>query len=84
MRRWRRRRIHCACGSYKAPLYDYQNCLVKQIVGAATQKECKRARGTAAVTTQTQKLADFPLQVRKGSTWPLGVEEDQESEEGRF
>ena len=44
----------------------------------------KRARGTAAVTTQTQALADFSLQVRKGNTWPLGVEEDQEGEEGRF
>lgn len=49
-----------------------------------TQKECKRVRGSAAVTTQTQALADFSLQVRKGSTWPLGVEEDQEGEEGRF
>ena len=27
-------RIHCACESGKAPLYDYQNCLVKNIVGA--------------------------------------------------
>ena len=68
----------------KAPLYDYQNCLVKKIVGAVTQVECKRVRGTAAVTTQTQALADFSLQVRKGSTWPLRVEEDQEGEEGRF
>jgi hypothetical protein len=77
-------RIHCACESCKAPLYDYQNCLVKKIVGAVTQVECKRVRGTAAVTTQTQALADFSLQVRKGSTWPLRVEEDQEGEEGRF
>ena len=44
-------RIHCACESCKAPLYDYQNCLVKKIVGAVTQVECKRVRGTAAVTT---------------------------------
>ena len=36
------------------------------------------------MTTQTQALADFSLQVRKGSTWPLGVDEDQEGEEGRF
>ena len=77
-------RIHCACESCKAPLYDYQNCLVKKIVGAVTQVECKRVRGTAAVTTQTQALADFSLQVRKSSTWPLRVEEDQEGEEGRF
>ena len=77
-------RIHCACESCKAPLYDYQNCLVKKIVGAVTQVECKRVRGTAVVTTQTQALADFSLQVRKGSTWPLRVEEDQEGEEGRF
>ena len=34
--------------------------------------------------TQTQALADFSLQVRKGSMWPLGVEEDQEGKEGRF
>ena len=31
-------RIHCACQSCKAPLCDYQNFLVKQTVGAATQK----------------------------------------------
>ena len=77
-------RIHCACERCKAPLYDYQNCLVKKVAGAVTQKECKRVRGSAAVTTQTQALADFSLQVRKGSTWPLRVEEDQEGEEGRF
>ena len=29
-------RIHC-----KAPLYDYQNCLVEKIVGAVTQVECR-------------------------------------------
>jgi hypothetical protein len=77
-------RIHCACDMFKAPLYDYQNCLVKKADGAVTQKECKRVRGSAAVMTQTQALADFSLQVRKGSTWPLGVKEDQEGEEGRF
>ena len=76
--------VHCACESCKAPLYDYQNFLVKKIIRAVTQVECKRVRGTAAVTTQTQALADFSLQVRKGSTWPLRVEEDQEGEEGRF
>ena len=48
------------------------------------QKECKRARGTAAATTQTQALAGFSLQVRKGNTWPLRVKEYQEGEEGRF
>ena len=37
-----------------------------------------------AVTTQTQALADFSLQVRKGSTWPLRVKGNQEGEEGRF
>ena len=57
---------------------------MKQIFGAATQKEFKRARGTAAVTTQTQALAALSLQVRKGNTWPLGAEEDQGIEEGRF
>jgi len=36
------------------------------------------------VTTQMQALADFSLQVRKGNTWPLRAEEDQEGEEGRF
>ena len=61
-----------------------QNCLVKRIVGAATQKECKRARGIEAVTMQTQALTDFSLQVRKGNTWPLRVKEYQEGEEGRF
>lgn len=70
------------CGDAQRDLK--QNCLVKKIVGAVTQVECKRVRGTAAVTTQTQALADFSLQVRKGSTWPLRVEEDQEGEEGRF
>ena len=60
-------RIHCAFESCKAPLCDYQNCLVKHIVGAATQKECMIARGTAAVTTQTQALAGFSLQVRKAT-----------------
>ena len=69
-------RIHCACERCKAPRYDYQNCLVKKVVGAVTQKECKRVRGSAAVTTQMQALADFSLQVRKGSTWPMRVEED--------
>ena len=77
-------RIHCACERCKAPLCDYQNCLVKNVVGAVTQKECKTVRGSAAVTTQTQALAGFSLQVRKGNTWPLGVEEDQEGEKGRF
>ena len=47
-------RIHCACEKCKAPLYGYQNCLVKRVVGAGTQKDCMRVRGTAAVTTQTQ------------------------------
>ena len=56
-------RIHCACSRCRAPLYDFQNCLVKDIVGASTKKECKRVRGTAAVATQTQALADFALQV---------------------
>ena len=51
-------RVHCACASCKAPIYDFQNCLVKDIVGASTKKECKRVRGTAAVATQTQALAD--------------------------
>jgi hypothetical protein len=36
------------------------------------------------MSTQTQALADFSLKVRKGDTWPLRVEEDQEGEEGRF
>ena len=36
------------------------------------------------MTAQTQALAGFSLQVRKGNTWPLGVEEDQEGEKGRF
>ena len=53
--------IDCACESFRAPLYDYQEFLVKHIAGAAAQKECKRARGTAAVTTQTQALAGFSL-----------------------
>ena len=57
---------------------------MKQIYGAATQKECKGARGTAVVRTQTQALAGFSPQVRKGNTWPLGVDEDQEGQEGRF
>ena len=48
-------RIHCACESCKAPLYDYQNCLVKKIVGAVTQVECKRVRGTAAVTRRRRR-----------------------------
>ena len=39
-------RILCACERRKAPLYDYYNCLVKKIVGAVTQKECKRFRGS--------------------------------------
>jgi len=77
-------RIHCACDSCKAPKYDFQNCPVRHVVGPPTKKECKRVRGAAAVTTQTQALADFSLKVRKGDTWPLRVEEDQEGEEGRF
>ena len=36
------------------------------------------------MTTQTQALAALSLQVRKGNTWPLGAEEDQGIEEGRF
>ena len=55
-------RVHCACSRCKAPIYDYQNYLVKNIVGASTKKECKRVRGTAAVTTQSQALANFTLQ----------------------
>jgi hypothetical protein len=77
-------RIHCACDRCKAPNYDFQNCLVRHIVGPSTKKECKRVRGAAALTTQTQALADFSLRVKKGDSWPLRVEEDQEGEEGRF
>ena len=31
-------RVHCACSRCKAPIYDYQNCLVKNIAGASTKK----------------------------------------------
>ena len=48
-------RILCACERCKAPLYDNQNCLVKKVVGAVTQKECKRVRGSAALTTQIRR-----------------------------
>ena len=54
-------RIHCACERCKALLYDYQNCLVKKVDGAVTQKECKRVWGSAAVMTQAQALAYFSL-----------------------
>ena len=37
---------------------------VKKVFGAVTRKECKRVRGTAAVTTQAQALAGVSLQVR--------------------
>jgi hypothetical protein len=77
-------RIHCACGHCKAPNYDFQNCLVKSIVGPSTKKECKRVKGSAAVTTQMQALADFSHMVKKGDSWPLRVEEDQEGEGGCF
>ena len=29
-------RVHCTCSRCMAPIYDYQNCLVKDIVGAST------------------------------------------------
>jgi hypothetical protein len=77
-------RVHCARSRCKALIYDYQNCLVKNTVGASTKKECKRVRGTAAVTAQSQALADFTLRVKKGQSWPLRVEEDQQGEEGQF
>ena len=36
------------------------------------------------MTTQSQALADFTLRVKKGQSWPLRVEEDQQGEEGQF
>ena len=78
------KRVHCACDCCKAPIYDSKNCLVKGIVGPSTKKECRRVRGTAVVTAQTQALADFALQVKKGQSWALRVEEEQQGEEGQF
>ena len=52
-------RIHCARESCQAPLCDYQNYIVKKVVGAVTQVECKRFRGTAVMTTQTQALLAY-------------------------
>ena len=77
-------RIHCSCDKCKAPLYDFPRCLVRSVVGRSDVVNCVRVRGAAATTTQTQALADFAMCVRKGSCWPVRVEEDQEGEEGPF
>ena len=36
-------RVHCACSRCKAQIYDYQNCLVKVIVGASTKRSARES-----------------------------------------
>ena len=36
------------------------------------------------MTTQPKALADITLQVKKGQSWPLRAEENQQGEEGQL
>jgi hypothetical protein len=78
------KRIHCACARCKAPIYDFANCLVPNIVGRSTKVDCKRVTGAAGATTQTQALADFAVKLKNGACWPVRVAEDERNAEGRY
>ena len=78
------KRLHCACTNCKAPVYDFWNCSLRDIVGKPTRRECVRVSGKAAVATQTQALADFSIRLKRGKYWPVRADDDERAAEGPF